>query len=218
MTIHYLYNRLQFILIALSFLVILSINSYSSDNQKPRNNISILDSLSKVSASKICDYLKSKSIDSIQLTIAKNPAQWLLKNSLVDLQIPNKLRFFQNDSVIITGIPRIELAVTNISVKYSSIEDVDSLIREFNITIIGTLINKKNELISVPQINEKYSDKISVYDILIVKSNQYDFANGQLPLKEKTFFEEYAEPFIVVTTAFVATSITETVSDVSLAA
>jgi hypothetical protein len=175
----------------------------ANDNTTLTVNFNILDTLSSRAVKDFCNYIKSKQIDTACIKITPHPAKWLILNKIISEGKNYKLQFLDADSTRHHNETLLEISIKDLSVKYSLYTEKDSLFRDINVIICGNIKYNNGTLETIPNIIKTYNDKISINDIDYIKSNQYDFANSQVPPVERTFFEEVAEPIILVASAAV---------------
>lgn len=181
----------------LFILILLPVSIYSS--QEP-NNFDILDSLIKSQAEKIISEIDSKGIKKIYIDIQNHHALWLVKQGMIESLHKHNIEIY--DKAIENGIT-LHINIKKAELVFENNENSnDSLNRFVKVELSGNIVydDGKTELIS----NEIsiYNDNIHRDNIDLIKS-EYDFANSPIPEKPKTFFEEVAEPIIIVTTAII---------------
>jgi len=178
----------------------------NSQTQKIRN-FEIIDSLIKTESIIFAEEIAKRNITQIEIRFSENPASWLVKQhfysafkeKVINILTENN----QENSVLNINIKQIEIQYLNYE------DNNDSLIRNAKVHIDGNLLlNKKIEIIENQKRN--YSDIISRADVDFIKSDNA-FANAPVPEKKRTFFEELAVPFIVVTTIILTVVILFTV-------
>jgi hypothetical protein len=168
-----------------------------------RPNSMILDLLTDISVVDICSYLNKQNIDTFNLNVKHHPADWLVTQYLISKKNCNNIVFIKNDSLK-NNYPELNIQIINLGVYYSlDSNNNDSLNRIFIVNIRSNYVNKNNQIIPLPDIEKKYFDKISHDDIPFIENNSYPFATAPVPEPKRTFFEEVAEPLIVVTSAIV---------------
>jgi hypothetical protein len=193
-------KKIVIIIFLLSF-----ISSYSQSG--PIKNFRILDSLIQKQSILFAEIIKTKNINKIRLNFSENPASWLVKQHFYSAFTEKKIEVnYESD----TGNPILNVNIKTIAIDYLLYnQDNDSLIRNATVDIDANLSSSGNiEIIS----NGKslFKDIISREDINFIKSDN-EFANAPVPQKKKTFFEEIAIPFVVVTTAILTVVILFTV-------
>lgn len=181
--------------------------SFCFSQQRPIKNFQIIDSLIKSQATFFAEQIKGKKLNTIKLNFSENPAQWLIKQHFYTA--------FKEKQIDINNNTDFSNAILNINIKTVSLDyseyklDYDSLIRIANVDIDANLSTNGNiEIINSPKYS--FKDIISREDINYIKSDN-EFANASVPEKKKTFFEEIAIPFVVVTTAILTVVILFTV-------
>jgi len=182
-------------------LIILQSQLFCQANKKLINNFDVLDSLTGLAISDIALQLQSRSIDSVKLNLATHPASWMVLNKIADKNKFPSIKIFVTDSGIVKKLKTLDLAIKHFSVQYSALPNSgDSLLRTITVELFGTMSGSESQLETIKNSGKVYKDIISRSDVESVKA-QYDFANSSVPEKDRTFFEEIAEPFIVVTSA-----------------
>jgi hypothetical protein len=175
----------------------------SVDNSlKP--NFTILDSLSGEATAGLCKYFKENRFDTINISLNNAPAAWLIMQHLLSDSVCKGLVFIQNDSNKKNYKINVNIHIIESGISYKIMSsDSDSLFRNAKITIKADYLSEKNEIKAIPAIEKSCSDKIDRKDIPFIESREHNFANSPVPEPETTFFEDIAEPVIVITTAII---------------
>ncbi len=194
-------NRLLIYIIL--FLFSIQLNSQTI-HQK---NFQILDSLIRIETQRIALEIKNKNIEKLKITFSEHPASWLVKQHFYKALSDSQIQIITDND---TEPVKFNLNIKQVEIQYLPDDNErDSLFRNAVVSLDGNISNNNN--IEVIENNLlKYTDKISRDDIEQIKSD-YTFANSPVPEKQKTFFEEIAVPFIVVTTAILTVVILFTV-------
>jgi hypothetical protein len=172
-----------------------------------RKNFQIMDSLINVESIRFANEIVKKNINSIELNISDNPASWLVKQHILTALTKNNIKTITENN---SETPLLNINIKQIEIQYLNYEnDNDSLIRNISVIIDGNLSYYKHIEI-IENNSQKYKDIISRSDVDFIKSDNA-FANAPVPERRKTFFEEIAVPFIVVSTAFLTVVILFTV-------
>ncbi|MFH1051829.1 MAG: hypothetical protein V1779_12985 [bacterium] len=170
-------------------------------------NFQILDSLINIETKRIALEIKNKNIEKIEITFSEHPASWLVKQHFYKALSDSKIQI-ETDKA--TETVKFNLNIKQVEIQYlPDANERDSLFRCAVVSLDGNISNNNNiEIIENNLLT--YKDKISRDDIEQIKSD-YTFANAPVPEKQKTFFEEIAVPFVVVTTAILTVVILFTV-------
>lgn len=187
------------------FFLLSFISSYSQSGTI--KNFRILDSLIEQQAILFADKIQAKNINKIRLNFSENQATWLVKQHFYSAFLDKKIELNQETE---QNISILNINIKDISIDYQLyINDSDSLLRAATVEIDGNLLSSGNiEIINTGK--GYYKDIVSRDDINFIKSDN-EFANAPVPEKKKTFFEEIAIPFVVVTTAILTVVILFTV-------
>jgi len=191
--------RLKFYAALIQFALLLPIISYPAEEKMPRTNLEILDSLATETAELFCSKLNQMEIDSAVLKIGEHPAKEFLLNKILQKCM---VKFYLADSL--TMLPAIEITIDNYSAAYSlPSSGRDSLQREVRVSFSSYVKNKYGRIEALPIISNSYRDVIAREDIDFIKNTAYNFTNPPAPEAKRSFFEEFAEPFVIVGTAAV---------------
>ena len=181
-----------------------SIQANCSELQKPKTNFELIDSLAKISAKNICDYIKSYKIDSIILNVPVQAEGVFLKNKIIEAAQKVNIFCFDFDNSNFRNLPRLDIIINSFGVNYNIIPEVsDSLTRNISVLLTGTLICKSKELSAAPLIEFKYTDIIDRNDILGISNPDYPYTQSNVPPPEKSFFQDILEPIIFISTGII---------------
>lgn len=158
------------------------------------SNFDIIRNLFSESSIKIIEKNNNYGIDEITLAIKQSEASWLLEQMLVKNASDNNIK------VMTKGGNKLNANILNIKIEYLLHENNDSLKRNIEVDIFASVL-KNNEIIDISPKSIVYSDIITFDALDKIQSEEYMFANGDIPKKRVTFFEQYIEPIIITSAA-----------------
>ncbi|HYF03131.1 MAG TPA: hypothetical protein VEC36_07135 [Patescibacteria group bacterium] len=179
--------------------------SYIFAQPTPQNNFSLLEALASRAADSVALLLKSRNIERSFVQFQSHPANWLLKEKILQ---SNMVRFLSDTN----GIrPSTEILLKDFAVRYFPYPgEADSLMREGQI-ILSLIINSNTAPIVIPNISFKIRDFIARNDILFLEESQHSFTRAPVPPHETTFWDEYGEPFLFIAAAVITLALLFTV-------
>ena len=186
----------------LNFLVIYILVSNTLFAQTPPKNIEIIDSLLSLSADEILVSLSSRNIMNPSLFIAPDEADWLLKQKLLEKTLDFDIKFHEKrDST--TG--KLEIRINIINVSYENLEDdYDLLKRKIQVFVTAIATSPAGLIEKSPVKTHSKNDTINRIQINYLQSKELSFTKGNVPEPPSSFFDEIAEPVILISSAIAA--------------
>lgn len=193
-------NKKFHLLSVISILCLIFLLSTSYSAGQYRKNFDILDSLIKSRTDKISSEVTDKDLKKLYIEIQNHPALWLLKQDMIESLRKSNIETYdkkiENEPMLVINIKKAEIIFIN------SENSNDSLNRHVKVELSSNIVFPDGRTEPISNDLSEYTDVISRENVELIKSD-YEFANAPVPEKPKTFFEEVAEPIIVVTTAII---------------
>jgi len=171
----------------------------SGDYSAPTNQ-EVLDSLvSSVSSDLIANIL-GHGIKALDISVEDNPAKNYIKQRIIMETYCRPLSFFDK----VPGSERIpiEIIINECAVSFHNVSDQpDSLIRRAEVSISGSVRTLDRGWHPLPVFKTLYEDKVARDNVDALQNNSFPFLNPNVPDPELSFFEEFIEPIILVSSA-----------------
>ena len=173
-----------------------SINFISFAGENLRSNLDIIDSLADLTSREIISEIKAQGLKEIDLTVNEHNASELYFKSLFkEKDITYNIKTESNGKGLNLNIIR-----SNVSYEIYP-ESNDSLCRVIKTEVSAFIKDENGKVTNIKTTNREYRDKISREDVKLIESYQFDFTHAEVPERESTFFEDIAQPLIVITGA-----------------
>ncbi|MCK5742470.1 MAG: hypothetical protein KAH48_09650 [Chlorobi bacterium] len=172
----------------------------ASDDNFPATNLQVLDSLAASVGSSLISYLSHRGFDSLDISLGESPAKYYIKHRIIGAKHSQPLHLFEK----VDNSKRMPMVITinKCAISFHNIPNQpDSLIRRGEINLSVFIRTRENELISLPVFVEKQEDRVARDNVDALQNNSFPFLNPNIPDPELSFFEEFIEPIILVSSA-----------------
>ena len=183
------------------FLMFLNLNSIFAYLTPSKTNITVTDSLLNNYITKLADFIKEKSIQSVNFINNRTDESRYIEQLL--------LSEFKIKGITITSINpdsanfNLRITVKELKIRYLNHEiNDDSLSREIIVDLTGMLSFNKTGLIEqIPELKIFYNDIISRNDFDFIRNNEFRFANPEVPEKPGSWFRDIVQPIVMIAAA-----------------
>ncbi len=168
-----------------------------------RTNYEILDSLSKLTASALCNALSEFGESRYIIKLPANSAAQLIEQNTVLNCKPDSILFLSSSDS--TDIPVVEILINEFGVEYSNHPEIDYLLEREAFCEISFMIKKNNqEIRSGRTIKFMFGDTVDRSSIRLIENSGYDFAKATVPDPPDSFIKQIVEPLIIIGSAAIA--------------
>jgi hypothetical protein len=174
---------------------------YLQTEQRPIDNITVLNNLATTIVQQIVDNLQPDSAATILIRSRsqQHPGNWWIENWFIKgLHRKGVTQILLNQSPVPDG-QVIEFQINSIGVDYSSTNKKNRVKRQCKVELTVRAFEAASERITfIDEFNEQYSDSVWVGDLRELESSEISFTIAKKPAKKG--WNQLIEPFIVLTT------------------
>jgi len=203
------YKTVIFIFVIIGILFWQNQTILIADEQKAKQNLSVIDSLFQASISEIIDKitsLKDFEKDTINYHITENEADWLVQKHLA-----NKLEKFVLVNNKSSKKNFVGITIENIDLNYNFVANSnDFVIRSATLKLFASVYDKKNHTFTF-EIEKYFEDTLNYTQLEFANRSGFAFAKAEIPKKKLSFWNKYLEPTIAVVSAAIVTTLFFTV-------
>jgi hypothetical protein len=141
-----------------------------------------------------------RGFDSLDISVWESPAKYYIKHRIIGASHSQPLRIFEK----VENSKRLpmEITINKCAISFHNMPNQpDSLIRRAEINLSVFIRTRDNELISLPLFSKKHEDRVARGNVAALQNNSFPFLNPNVPDPELSFFEEFIEPIILVSSA-----------------
>ena len=169
-------------------------SSFAADN-----NIVILDSLLNQTTKKICIELTSQNLFEADLFISDHPAKSLLINKILAENNCGSIKYSIPSNQNSVTKSALTINIIDISVKYQLMSDnKDSITRNIGVIYSATLNKINGSAVALSDTRLSYTDVFSRKDAENLANIDGGFANPKVPMAKPSFWDDVAEPAIII--------------------